>query len=450
LIDFFRHTCKLHASYNTDIETNSHRIRLNTIANVCREMRAYQFNEDTAYEDFSIPLAIVRQRYFTTSRAAKDEFCLCVIDEYSTICPAIFVIITKLFSEIFYKTIFIVCGDKRQCGPIECSNVSSLNKNRTTESPQTINHADFEKEALPRDLCELAKHLLGPDRVVEYTLNTLVRAASDENLQRLITAMWTDADQHVDDRKTMIRDFMIRFNVADDNVINISTLVDNYVRLIATLETNDQEAVERSLRSFEIPFKIIATANNTLNEIDERLITAVFEKLQSIYDTKTLQKYIRRYTIDDEHDQYLLVGFPYKITQNLLRSATGSYDLSNGKTVQLVVLEFDDGHDGGDDKLKSVIVKDRFSDVADENAAYRLYPMAGTTNNRFKDETTRRPIIYTGFPLQLYCSENVFQVQGLTVHGDVYLDCDCTNNEHLYVMFSRFQNISQLKTVINL
>lgn len=430
LSDFYRHTCKLHTEYNGKFPSRFRRVRLLTIANICRDLKKHEFNEDTAYRDFSGALGRLRLEYSLNAdeRKADKKFCLCVIEEYSTICPAVFVIITKLIREISHKTIFIICGDKQQCGPIECSSESSSN----------FGKAHNEREALPRDLLELAKYIFGTERVSEYTLTKLVRSADDENLQRLITLMWTNPDQHIEDRKAMVRDFVKKFNISKDKVIDISNIAVEYEKLIVAHETGQRDYIDERLRQFEIPFKIIASANNKLNEIDKRLVDTLYETLSSKYHRDLLKNYIVRYAAKD-HVQYLLVGFPYKVTKNLLRREDGSYRLPNGTILQLHNLEY-----GEDDKLKSAIVKDWST-----NKTYRLFPSKYTTNNRLKN-IFDATIEYTGFPIQLYCTENVFQIQGLTISDAVYLDCDFASNQYLYVMFSRFRQLSQLKAVINI
>lgn len=451
LFDFYRTVCKRHSEYNDAFPSNTNRkTRISTIAKICKGLNG-PFNEDTAYVDFSNKLSILRKQCISDiakKPKCEKEIYLCVVDEFSTISPTLFVIITKLIREISTKTVFIFCGDDQQCKPIENNKLTMAVHQSAQQYPECqsiensvyLSSSTIEKDAFPRDLVAVAKLLFSSHRVYEHTLTNLIRSAEDENLQRLITLMCADSQQSVYERRRIIKDFIKKFNISTDRIIDVSDIIDKYINLIIALENADQndETYKCLLKKFCMPFKIIAVSNATCNEIDNNFARALHVIISRKFDAKTVNKYIAHYSVGTSFKQYLIVGFSYKMNQNLMKNDNGSFSLPNGKTVQLISITQDNN------MIKNVVIRDEVDDKL-----YVMYPSMYTTNCRLKNNRDK-PIVHTGFPIQFNLTENAFQCQGLTIPFDVYLDCYQTNKEHLYVMMTRFQKLTQLKSIINL
>lgn len=419
LADFQKTTCRKHTNYNGRFPQNDCRIYLSTIANIIRTIDMTD-NEDTAYEDFCDVLDKYRYNLYTKKIEGNEitKFYICVIDEYSTVSPSVLVIILKSICEFANNTIFILCGDKYQCKPITC---------QTLNTP-FMENIDVQRDALPLHLDILTKKMYGDKRVFKHTLNTCVRAANDNNLQILIQTMWNNAEDHdLTKRIKFIQKFLEQNFINNENNIDITTFIDDYIELVARLENDDYAALD----SFEIPFKIISISNERCKIVNDHLTKLLCSVLCDKYNTHILQKYICNI------NQYIIVGFVYKVTANLSLKDNGSFDLFNGSLVRIVKLENDNGI------LNSIIVK-----TENTKKIYRMFPYKKKLY--FQRNEDHCANMSTEFPLRLNITENAFQIQGITILNDVYLDCYHCNNEYLYVMFSRFKTLSQLKSVINL
>lgn len=54
-----------------------------------------------------------------------------------------------------------------------------------------------------------------------------------------------------------------------------------------------------------------------------------------------------------------------------------------------------------------------------------------------------------GFPLYPQCVDNIFQIQGDTIDGPVYVNADGATTEEMYVVLTRMKDIKHLKAIIN-
>lgn len=398
LANFFEACCKKHTNYNGLFPQNNSRIYLSTIARLCQYIK-FDDNDDTAYEDFVNDFLKYRHRMSTRKVNNYTDFYICVIEEYSTVSPAIFVIILKLINEVFSKTIFIVCGDQNQCKPI------NFNKSIFSSYHESM---DIQKDALPRRLIDLAIIMYGKNCVYECNLKRLIRSSQDENLQYLIKHMWENADQEFEDRRHLLCSFMKTHGIKTTSKIDIEHITDDYLKLLKNLESGNGEDGSHFIKTFNIPFRIIAMSNEMCNSVNKKLIKTIYQVLALKWDLDILKKYIAQYRVG-HYNQYLIVGFPYKIIKNMGKKSNGLYKLLNGTFVKIIKLEYNN------DLLISIIIRNEC------NKNFRVFPTRQNFDNRIKEKD--QVLCHIGFPLQLNITENVFQSQGMTITSNVYLDC---------------------------
>lgn len=426
LSNFYNSVCKKHGQYNTTFPSNA-RIYLSTLAKLCYGI-GLNDTADVTYNDFAQNLCTRLHVLAKGIRTTTDTY-ICIIDEYSTVSPAMFVCVSKMIREISSKTIFIVCGDQHQCKPINTSNtIDGVNY-------ETLN---IQKDALPNKLLDVAYTMYGKNRVFEYTLKTLIRSSEDNDLQSLIQHMWNNAHEDYTHRILLLNNFIIAHNIPSNSTIDITNVADKYIQLIHILENaKGNDECETAIRTFNIPFKIIAVANETCTDVAKQFFDALYTQLSKHFDSQILKKYFACYYVG-QHVQYLATGCTYKITSNIKEQHSNTYGLLNGSIVKLMQLVYVNA------VLEHLLVLEEYS-----GKIFRIYPYTNYTDNVIRD-TDNKQIRHIGFPLHLNMTENAFQIQGMTLLCDVYLDCSHSTNEYLYVMFSRFKKSSQLKAVINL
>lgn len=454
LSSFYENLCKIHCEYNIghieDIVMD--KSYLSTVAKILgMQINNMQLNEDTAFADFGYTLSARRLQITRQSFNEYQGFYVCIIDEYSMLSSRHFLIILNLLRELTYNIIFVLCGDKNQCKPIHMSKKyndnyddDDVNVNNDEDDDNTYSNEEDDLmcnidpilDALPIECIDMAKFILGKKHVFEYTLTKLIRSMNDVVLQNLIVSMADHQRQNIDDRKRLLKCFAERNDInIKHGQIDISKIINEYRRVMAS------DKYEHP--NIEI-FKILVIRNTQCYSLYNELIEMILTNLSLYFNADIIHKYFMKYTVETKdmlssYTQYLVVGFEYKILQNLLPNHHNSYDLPNGSVVQIVELNYHTFPN----MVMSVTV------VNKKGKRYRLFPTYNIKDNRMKDKNGHI-ISHLGFPLQANCIENSYQSQGTTLHeNSIYINCASATAEDVYVMITRCQTLSQLKAIIN-
>lgn len=456
--------CERHSVYNTTpFPDQMNFTYLSTLASILNFGGNKTYNQDTAFYDIAGYLKKYRKDVSRTPRAFNPAagFYICIVEEYSMISPAAFAIVAKMICEISYSVIFILCGDRHQCKPI--------NFNRPiNQDPGNgdVGDRDFLIDALPEDCIGVARMIFGNHRVFTYTLTKLLRAADDPSLQDLITQMAQNATEPIDERQRRIGEFIKTNNINTNNRVDITEVVNDYVKLVDVLEVERKKLtngnrllidnldpgplVSGAVARFQLPTKILIVSNQGCRDVIFNYIDTFYNGLLTRVDPEVLKHYITRYTVRvpndaTRHVRYLVVGFTYKVLMNMDRNREGAFNLSNGSLVKILRINYGKKPEHC---LLEMVRSVHIEDVVRGNR-YCIYPDSKVQDNHIKSEGGHQSIKHCAFPLQLDLCQNVFQSQGLTIECKGLLDCKGATQPLFYVMFSRFRTCPQIDAIIN-
>lgn len=372
---------------NTDCE----RIRLEKRDNndTIKNINAYRSEIDGLIEKY-----LNKYKIFTKPSADR-QLHLYIIDECAMIPPE------KLYFLIGYlhrrdthsRHIFILSGDVDQVEPIGHEN-TKLN---------VINNDNYAEDWFPIGMCNDMEIVCmsmanGYKYIIErFQLTEPTRAAGDQSLCNFIKLY--KSHTNIDDKKREMCDF-ISSNFTD--------------RINKTEISVDCNKIEKFIKNetgcIDFGFKIIVRSNQMISN----MITYISREIQNNYP------YIVYIT---ENGDNLILGMTY----TLLKTIDKKKILCNRSVVCLTNVNINNG------EIETIDVHK----INDPMNKYTIGPVMNSDG-------------HLGFPIQMEFIDNSYQIQGMTISQDLWLDMHNCEIQHRYVMLTRSKNLNQIKSILNI
>lgn len=372
-------------------------------SDVLRDRKRYDNEKINSVDAYRSELESIINYYankYKTKKISRRDGAinLYIIDEYAMISneKLYFLIGFIMRRDPNSVNLFILSGDVDQVEPIGHENLNKRN---------CIN--DYDKPWFELGMCD--------DLHIVY--KSLVHGSTNDDVHLFEKFVLTEPARCSGDPVTI--DFIKTYKCSESKI----DILDAFTKsLIESLPTTTSELiqiqrsrvdayVDGTAPMIDIGFKIIVRQNNEIR----RLSTLIFNEFRRLYPLLTLS------TIDNN----IIIGMPYV----LLKTLDSKKILCNRSIV--VIKSINKMLNGEIDTITVSKISDPIS------RSYDIGPVYNEENRPW-------------FPLQLACVENSFQIQGMTIDCDIYLDFYNCAMQHRYVMLTRAKSKDQIKNIINI
>lgn len=333
-------------------------------------------------------------RYMITRRTPAGLVNLYIIDEYAMISyeKLYFIIGFLIRRDPTGVNLFILSGDADQVEPIGHENISACDGN------------NYDKPWFEIGICgdvgivykSLVHGSAEKNLFERFVLSEPARCAGDAETAEFIKTYKKSTDKP---------------EILDGFVQSLDTIVNRPDADVITMRRECVDAyVSGSNPMIDLRMKIIVRQNSEIQRITDH----IFSEFRRLYPGLIVMT----------PDNNLVLGMPYV----LMKTLDSKKILCNRSVI--VLKSINTVRDGEIDTITVFKLNDPMS---------REYTIGPVYNE------DGRP----WFPLQMACVENSFQIQGMTIDCDMFLDFYNCGIQHRYVMLTRARSKDQIKSIIN-
>lgn len=325
---------------------------------------------------------------------------LYIIDEYAMIPKEKLYFIIAFLSRRFpnSKSMFILSGDVDQVDPIGHDNNDIIDETQYKE--------DYFQVGRSNDIINVCKsivHTTDPNEslsiIDKIILNEPVRCEGDNVMKTFVECY--KKSETLQSKSALLNNFIYNNFVGFNN---------------SEIELNSNSVIDYlNMKTYfiNINAKVIVRSNNEMIRLNQ----LVFDLFKQRFPSLTVSANNQNFIIGMKYVLTKTVDFKHKTLCNrmvvVLRDVLYS-DKEPNKIVKLLVCKHDD-----------------------PTTLYTIGPILNSNRQ-------------LSFPIQLELIENSFQIQGMTISRNMWLDFKNCCNQHRYVMITRARNLRQIKSIINI